>query len=195
MNTRILSIDPGSKFSAWMVYEGRPVEWGKVANEALLASLRSQSPSVYRDPGAHMVVESMVSYGQTVGDEVFATCVWIGRFLEAWESRFGPGRASLLKRPEIKMHLCHAGRATDKDIREALIQRWGGEDVAIGGKRCAACKGKGYSGKPRVPCGSCTDGLVTPRGPLHGIASDCWSALAIATTWTDKHNPALPLSA
>jgi hypothetical protein len=50
-------------------------------------------------------------------------------------------------------------------VRQALIARWGGEAVAIGGKG---------GGKDK-----------TPRGSLHGVASHAWSALGVAVTWGD----------
>src|SRR3990167_6090451 len=59
-------------------------------------------------------------------------------------------------------HLCHDSRAKDGNIRAALIDRFGpGKDRAIGRK-------------------------ATP-GPLFGVSSDVWSALAIAVTFTDTH--------
>jgi len=50
--------------------------------------------------------------------------------------------------------------ANDASIRQALIDRFGGKDAAIGRK-------------------------ASP-GPLHGIAADVWSALALAVTHTDQ---------
>lgn len=174
----IFSVDPGSKASAWMRYDGvKPIGFGKWENFELLQHLRHAEPD-----SSLLVVESMVSYGMTVGDDVFSTCMYIGRLLEAWDHRGGDWK--ILKRPEIKMHVCHAVRATDKDIREALIQRWGGVDKAIGGTKCLTCKGRGSTKK--APCVFCAStGYATPVGPLHGIASDCWSALAIAVTASD----------
>jgi hypothetical protein len=63
----------------------------------------------------------------------------------------------------VRRHLLHAATGNDALIRAALIARWGGEAVAIGGK------GRGKA--------------KTPRGPLHGVASHAWSALAVAVTW------------
>jgi hypothetical protein len=61
-------------------------------------------------------------------------------------------------RHEVKMHLCHTKKSDDSMVRAALIPRWGGEAVAIGGK------GRGKA--------------KTPRGPLHG-------ASAVAVAWSD----------
>jgi hypothetical protein len=92
---------------------------------------------------------------------VFETCVWIGWFIEVW----GAEDYTKVTRHDVKMHLCHTKRSDDSSVRQALIARWGGEAAAIGGK------GRGKA--------------KTPRGPLHGVASHAWSALAVAVTWSD----------
>lgn len=61
----------------------------------------------------------------------------------------------MLTRMQCKMNLCQSARAKDANIRQALIDRYG--EV---GKRSAP-------------------------GPLFGIASHAWSALAVAATWHD----------
>lgn len=143
----ILALDPGTTESAFLLYNGKsPVEFGKVPNDALLERLR------LGDFGAApLFIEMIASYGMAVGQEVFETCVWIGRFMECHA-----GPTSYVYRKSVKIHLCGSMQAKDANIRAALIDKWGGKDTAIGRKK-------------------------TP-GPLYGISSDVWSALAIAVT-------------
>lgn len=68
---------------------------------------------------------------------------------------------TLVFRREVKLHLCGSPRAKDSNIRTALIDRYGGKEKAIGRK-------------------------ATP-GVLFGISADCWSALAIAVTFSETH--------
>lgn len=178
---KTLAIDPGTKLSAFLVYDGKePIDFGKVPNQALLERIHAGT-----DAGCHLAIESMVSYGQMVGQEVFETCVWIGRLVEAWATRYGDKSYTFLRRADIKSHICGSAKANDSGVREALIHRFGGVDVAIGGKKCPACKGKS---KTMFPCQSClaSPGYLTPPGPLTGIAADIWSALAIALTHHDQ---------
>jgi hypothetical protein len=65
-----------------------------------------------------------------VGREVFETCVWIGRFVQAWGAKH-----AMVYRSEVKSHLCHSAKAKDSNVRTALIDRWGGKVKAIGNKR------------------------------------------------------------
>jgi hypothetical protein len=82
---------------------------------------------------------------------VFETCVWIGRFIEAW-ARFadvlshGP---RLVYRKDVKLRLCGTVKAKDPNVRQALLDLYGGENKAIGGKKCQQCKGKKWIG-PRA---------------------------------------------
>jgi hypothetical protein len=151
--TTILAIDPGPRLSAYVELAGAAiVAHGKISNLELLQMLRA------REPSGPLVVEMVAPYGKPVGREVFETCVWIGRYLEAWR---GVGR--LLERREVKQALgLRAGgskAATDADVRSALIVRWGGQ----GGKRA------------RAPAA------------LAGIVDDEWAALAVAVAWRDQH--------
>jgi hypothetical protein len=121
--TRILSIDPGSERSAWVVLAGdRLVNFGIDPNEKLLAALRGQIP------GHLVVIERIESYGMPVGLEVFETVRWSGRFEEA-----AAAPVVYLSRRAVKLHLCQSPRANDAAIRQALIDRFGG----TGGKRAA----------------------------------------------------------
>ena len=103
---------------------------------------------------SRMAIEGVQCYGMPVGKETFDTCIWIGRFMQ----RFGPNAVDIVYRSEIKLYLCHSARAKDPHVRQALIDRFGpGKDKAIGKKRSP--------------------------GPLYGIKSHCWSALAVAVFW------------
>jgi len=168
---KVLAIDPGSEESGFVVY--RPVapfgvtssgpvlnpcallERGVCSNEELLARCwRGRDPA---DP-QHLAIEMIASYGMSVGATVFTTLIWVGRFVEAWGAR----DYTLVTRHEVKMHLCHTKNSSDANVREALLDRWGGKVVAIGNRR-------------------------TP-GPLYGVASHAWSALAVAVTWSDTRH-------
>jgi len=117
MNPKILAIDPGPVESAYIVWDGaRPGAFGKILNAALLAKLPEFARSCER-----CVVEMISSFGMPVGAEVFETCVFIGRFMEA----FGVERCDRITRIAIKNALCHSSRAKDGNVRQALIDRLG----------------------------------------------------------------------
>lgn len=146
----ILAIDPGPELSAFVAYDGTsPVWFDKVANEELLKNIEARRGM---NGCEALVIEQIAAMGMAVGAEVFETCFWSGRFAQAWSGDF-----DRVKRHAVKMHLCGNMRAKDANIRQAIIDRFGGKDRAIGKKKTA--------------------------GPLYGISGDCWSALAIAITW------------
>jgi hypothetical protein len=146
--TSVLAIDPGSSQSAWLRFDGdRPQGFGITANDVLVRALRTGGlPEV-------VAIEKVESYGMAVGAEVFDTVLWAGRFAEA--AHRVP--VVLLPRRAVKLALCGDSRAKDANIRQALIDRFGG--VAAIGRKAAP-------------------------GPLYGISRDVWSALAIAVTYT-----------
>lgn len=101
-------------------------------------------------------IEKIACYGMAVGAEVFETCVWTGRFIERWRDYAGMGDPLRIPRLDIKVNLCKSAKAKDANIRQALIDRLG----AVGTKK--------------VP------------GPLFGVTSHCWAALAVAVTCADQ---------
>jgi hypothetical protein len=160
----ILAIDPGSTESAWVALEdGKPVAHAKELNHALLCRLRSgeHAPGFNTSLTTLLAIEGIASYGMAVGKEVFDTCMWSGRFREAWEYR--GGAVQIVYRKEVKIFHCETSRANDANIRAALIDRFGGKEAAIGFK--------------------------SAPGPLYGIKSDRWSALAVALTAEGKPAP------
>lgn len=151
----VIAIDPGNEQSAWVVLEdGMPAFSGKEPNDMVIDRLRfGRTTHGWAPEGQLLAVEMIASYGMPVGREVFETCLWIGRFIEAWESR--GGRYQLIYRKDVKLFHCESVRATDANIRAALIDRYGpGKEKAIG--------------KKHAP------------GPLYGLKGDEWSALAVA---------------
>jgi len=147
----VLAIDPGPTESAYVMWSGDQVlAYAKVRNDNLVLLLLNPPREVEQ-----AVIEKVASFGMPVGAEVFETVYWSGVFAHA----FGLARVDRITRNEIKNHLCHSSRAKDGNIRQALIDRFGGP-AAIGKK-------------------------ASP-GPLYGVSGDCWSALAVAVTWWDK---------
>ena len=110
-----------------------------------------------------LVIEGISCYGMPVGKDVFDTCIWIGRFIQ----KFGPCAAEIIDRKDVKLHLCNSARAKDPMVRQALIDRYGGKTNGIGTKK--------------------------HPGPLYGITSHCWSALAVGVTWMDRNSAKLLL--
>lgn len=152
----ILALDPGTEQTAWVELAlGVPTRHRAVeANDDVLAMLwANRIWTVQR-----VVIESVESYGMPVGREVFRTVLWTGRFLEAAR----PLPVYLLPRRAVKVHLCGNARAKDANVRQALLDRFGG---------------KGAVGTKAEP------------GPLHGIHGDLWAALGVAVTLYDE--PAL----
>jgi hypothetical protein len=103
------------------------------------------------------------------------TLVWLGRFIEAW----GRPHEDVFRK-DVKMAMCGNTKANDSNIRVALIDRFGGADVAIAKRRkCRVLK------KSSCPdCGNA--GFVGQDGPLVGITADLWAALAVAITYSES---------
>jgi len=156
----VLTIDPGPEQSAYMLFDPQAVshplvslEHGIVPNVALREKLRR---SMVLEVATACVIEKIEHFGMPAGASLFQTCIWIGRFIEAWHA----DSFVLLPRREVKQHLCHSAKANDATIRQALLDLYGGEKAAIGVN----------NKKVRAP------------GPLYGISKDVWSCLALGVT-------------
>ena len=204
--TDLLAIDPGNAKSAWCVLrDGMPVAFAKEPNEDILERMAS-AEWCGSEPGI-ACIEMMECHGMAVGKEVFETVWWTGRFCQAWP---GPLPERVF-RGDVKMHICGRANAKDANIRQALIDRYGGDAIAVGGKKCGTCHGKGWRGRKHDPCGDCYEqkcadcgltppflespptihavtgiGYETPPGVLHGLSGHCWSALAVGVTYLDS---------
>ena len=112
----ILALDPGTTESGWVLFDGGKVSGAGVMENAFVLEM-------LRDSRADMLaIEMIASYGMAVGREVFETCVWVGRFQQAWRE---PSGVKLLYRQAVKLHLCNSPRAKDANIRQALIDMLG----------------------------------------------------------------------
>lgn len=145
----ILAIDPGPVESAAVVIRKGIVTDARILpNEELLLAIHRQAQNRAYDA---IVIEQIASMGMAVGAEVFATCQYTGRLWEAAR----PLPVHFLPRSAVKMAICGHPRAKDGNIRQALIDRFGGP----------AAKKKG--------------------GVLHGFRKDLWQALAVGLAWLD----------
>ncbi len=150
---RVVAVDPGSAQSAIVRYdtdERIPFEPVILPNEETLRFLE-------RAAGDHLAIEMAESFGAKVWSQVFTTVLWTGRFVQAWGRDF-----TLVTRRQVKLAVTGSPSAKDGQIRQCLIDRWGGKDAAIGRKKSP--------------------------GPLFGVTADCWQALAVAVTYAEQRS-------
>jgi hypothetical protein len=153
----ILAIDPGTKQSAYVLYEWYPttedpfggdiLEKGIERNEDLLNTIGTFN-SIDR-----IAIEMIGHYGlgMAVGKEVFQTCVWIGRYWQhARTHGLQESQIEMVMRREIKLFVCGDARAKDPNIRQALLDAFG------------------PAGTKKAP------------GKTYGVTTHIWSALAVA---------------
>lgn len=159
---KILAIDPGTTDSAYVLmnddYTIKNRNFYKFKNELVLKTIKDIG-GIY-DDGMTVVIEMVASYGMGVGQEVFDTCVWVGRFTQAAIDAGCP--VHYVFRMEEKMTLCHNSKARDSNIRQALIDRFARFDKK---------NGKGTKKNQDV---------------FYGFSKDIWAAYAVGVTWLDK---------
>ena len=160
----ILAIDPGNTQSGYVIVEHdgeeirRVLEAGKVGNTEMIKLLGQK---LYGS-SFEVAIEMIAGMGKTVGQEIFDTCVWIGRFWETvlWSTGYEPTR---IFRREEKLDLCGSPIAKDPNIRQALCDRYA-------------------PGQPNYGKG----GKANP-GFFYGFSRDMWAAMAVAVTYFDKY--------
>jgi len=199
----ILAIDPGTRESGLVVLDSAgcqpriadhsgaswassiPVLGDLYNNEDLLTELRG--PNVYDA----YVIEMKHFHGKDskAGAETFESCVWIGRFMEAIrKEEADEARIHRIIRSAVRTRICGTARSGDKEVRQALIDRFGGDSVALKGKKCPIKPWKWAAGVGlhRPDCLKCDgSGWLRKPGPLAGITSHMWAALAVAVTWAE----------
>jgi len=154
---KVLAIDPGPIKSAYVLWDGVEIRdmgiWGNYNLLNILAQLGT-TPI--------LAIEMVASYGMPVGKDIFETCVWIGRFIQAWN-----GEYKYIYRRDVKMYLCNATFAKDSNVRQAIIDLF----PPTGGGKI-----------PQI-------GIKAQKGPLYGVHDDLWAALGVAITWEKRYDP------
>lgn len=118
MTPLIIGIDPGTKQSAYVAWDGEFIQaLGTEPNASVAKYLRSI------DRRACVCIENIEPYGMNVGREVLETMFWIGRFFQIARDTIGPKQVSRLPRRAVKKHLRLGPGSGDKDVRAALINR------------------------------------------------------------------------
>lgn len=165
----ILAIDPGNMESGYVLVEHdgqeirKVLDVGKTTNERIVEKMMNDLPLI-----SDFAIEMVQSMGQTVGQEVFDTCVWVGRFWEVARYAYvGISGKKTIYRREEKLYLCGCLSAKDKNIRQALIDRYG----VVGTKK--------------------NPGFFYVDGTK--FAKDMWAAMAVAVTYFDKYIRGIPL--
>lgn len=125
----VLAIDPGPEKSGWVVFDGEsPCQWGWDENGVL----KRQFWNLEIDG---VLIEYPKPRGMPTSREEMDTLFEAGRLIEAWGGPWKP-----IYRQDVKLTLCGHARAKDANIRQALIDYFGGEAKAIGGKKCQRCR-------------------------------------------------------
>lgn len=159
----ILGIDPGQIQSAYIIISIdnnkliNIIDKNWINNELLIKSIISKH-IIYNN--IETAIETIVSYGMKVGQTTFDTCIWAGRFFQLIKDF--KGKPIFIKRPDVKLNLCHSKRAKDKNVTQALKDRFG----ELGTKN--------NPGR-----------IYNIKGAPKGSSGHIWSAFAIAITYAD----------
>ena len=157
----ILAIDPGNIESGYALIDKdtlEPLEIGKIKNEELMRQIEGDEFNGVR----YVAIEMIASQGMAVGQSVFETCVWIGKFELICEEYLGASPKRIYRKDE-KMNLCGSMKAKDSNIIQALIDRFA---------PYTSNKGKGTKKEP---------------GWFYGFKKDIWQAYAVGVTYYDMY--------
>ena len=113
---KIMAIDPGNIHSAYVILDEdfKLYAAGKVLNNEMLQIIKDEKIDEF-------AIEMIAAMGMTVGESIFETIFWIGRF---WELSNAPKKLKIYRREE-KTHLCGTMKAKDGNIRQVLLDRFG----------------------------------------------------------------------
>lgn len=157
---KVLAIDPGNTESAYVLMDMdyNIHKFDKITNEEMrqvIIDNEAENMVAKRKGKTVTVIEMIASYGMAVGQTVFDTCVWVGRFTEL------AGDVEYMFRKDVKMNICGQTRAKDTNIRVALIDRFARHNFKTG---------KGTKDNPDY---------------FYGFRADVWAAFAVGVTYID----------
>lgn len=169
MNNFLLCLDPGPTESAVLVYDPK----AHSVRKFFMGENRAVKATVYQiadwameaTEEGELLIEKMVHYGKSfpIGDSVIEAQRWAARCEEVWWTYRGKD-AVWMPRVNVRVHLTGTARSDDAGVRAALIDRWGGNLRAAQGTKKA-------------------------KGPLYGIKSHLWSALALGVAYDELQRP------
>jgi hypothetical protein len=191
--SKILALDPGKERSGWVELEDeKPIAWGWDANE----DVRTRISHSGTWPWDAVAVEYMQPRGMPTSQDEMDTMFELGRMTAMVDGT----QLAKVSRKDVKMFLLGRATGTDANIRQALIDLFGGDRHAIGAIKCKRCKGKGWNGVGRPMCDDCHHSVGTTSngwagcgyevepGVLHGLTGHSWSALGVGVTYIAAAN-------
>lgn len=152
---KILCIDPGPEKSGVVIFDEAEMSLVFTCH-----NLSNQALLVLIDVGPpcdKMVFEMMSNYGTPIGASVLDAVLWSGMFMHA----FGRENVIGVYNSNIRLDLCGNVRVGESNIRQAVIDHF----PATGGGKT-----------PQI-------GTKKAPGPLYGMKSHAWSALAVGLAW------------
>lgn len=161
----LIAIDPGNTQSGVVIMGAqypKPYSAAKVDNSRLLEKIPDLiMRNIINKNDSVAVIEMVAHYGSgmAAGAEVFDTCVWIGRFIQALKAEGIP--VYTIKRMQVKLNLCGQAKARDANVTQALVDRF--------------AKGEPNYGK----------GTKKNKGWFYGFKKDIWAAYAVGITAYD----------
>lgn len=114
-----MGIDPGELTSGVVQLDFDPhshrliktvISYANCPNENLIKLLT--------DYKGEVAIEWIESFGMPVGQSIFETCFWVGRFAQV-------ANVNRIARSDIKLHFCGTKKANDSTIRRVLLDRFG----------------------------------------------------------------------
>ena len=183
----IFSIDPGPSKSGSVLFDTKEQKVLWCANDIDNTDVREyiMDRDKYHDPSVYhpipdvkfdiVAIETIEPMGLTLGNSTINTAIWVGRYYELVTYLYGDSSAMLISRGDEKIMLCGCKTFIDpqtgkrqgvknKQVRQAIIDRFpptgGGKTPQVGTKK--------------LP------------GPLYGVSTHAWSAVAIALTCEEQ---------
>jgi len=152
----LLAIDPGTTHSGVVILNSDNNEIIEAVSDFPNEDLLKAVINNPRDHD-HLAIEMVASYGMAVGETTFETVLWIGHFMQA----FDRDRSTKVYRKDVSLFMCNSRAAKGANIRQRVLDIY---PTTGGGKT------------PQI-------GTKQQPGPLYGVSSHAWSALALGLTY------------
>jgi hypothetical protein len=162
----VLAIDPGNESTAFIIWDSKQkiiLNKNKLSNCEFLNLLRQHS---FQDTIEIVAIEMISSYGMAVGQEIFDSCVWLGRYVEIC-SKMGL-KYKFIFRKTIKMHHCGSVQAKDGNVNKVLQQKYGKDNST------------------KEPNKVYINEFTEKNNSAKYMNNDLWAAFALATYITEE---------